>query len=791
MLREHTPFGRYRIQRRLGAGGMGEVYLAFDTQLQRDVAIKVLKAEAGDVAQSDRVLREARTAATLRHPNICTIFEAGEIDSQPYIAMEFIVGRSVATLVEGGRLPIERVVRIGAQIADGLTAAHAHGVVHRDLKPANILIDAEGRATILDFGIAAHTSLDAGLTMTHDAAPQSIAGTLPYMAPETLRGQPADVRSDIWALGVVLYEMATGNRPFAANQTYELASAILLNNLPEMPETVPGSVQAILRRCLAKEPGERYQHASEIRAALDAAFIPTGSRPSSADRSFAGGRAFTVAVAAALFGLVAIGWTLWKRSNGRPVQAGQIHSIAVLPLANLSGDPAQDFFADGMTEALITDLARVKGLDVISRTSVMQFKTAPKPVKEVARVLGVDVVVEGSVIRSGDRVRITAQLIDGSNDRHLWANDYDRDVRDVLALQHDVARAIASEIRATLSPAAPSLASQRRVDPVAHERYLKGRALVFRYNEPSIAEAIELLQEAVKIEPEFADAWAALAAAHSERGIWGRIGSRETAAKAREAITRALALDADSSEAYATLANINMVYDWQWAASENAAKRSIELAPGSARAHQVYHQVLQATGHLPEAIQEAEVWRKLDPASPLAASAVGRTRYKARRFESAIDAHRESIAIDPTYGPNYARLADVYIALGRYDQALQTLDQGQTVSGGTRRQTDGYGVAYALAGRRSEAEAVLRELIELSKSSDQAAYSIAMVQTALGHHDQAIEWLNRAYQQRSANMFLINVELKLEPLRSDVRFRDLLQRMGFTDSARTAGRSAP
>jgi tetratricopeptide (TPR) repeat protein len=444
-----------------------------------------------------------------------------------------------------------------------------------------------------------------------------------------------------------------------------------------------------------------------------------------------------------------------------------------------------------MTEALITDLARVKGLDVISRTSVMQFKTAPKPVKEVARALGVDVVVEGSVIRSGERVRITAQLIDGSTDRHLWANDYDRDARDVLALQHEVARAIAAEIRATLSPDAASAASRRRVDPLAHERYLKGRALVFRYDEPSIAQAIDLLQEALKIEPDFADAWAALAAAHAERGVWGRIGSRETGARAREAITRALALDADSSEAYATLANINMVYDWQWAASESAAKRSIELAPGSARAHQVYSAVLQATGRLPEAIDQAEVWRKLDPASPLAASAVGRTRYRAGRFESAIDVFREAIAIDPTYGPNYARLADVYIALGRYDQALETLDQGQAVTRGTRRQSDSYGVACALAGRRGEAEAVLRELIEQSKSSDQVAYSIAMVQTALGNHDQAIEWLNRAYQQRSANMYLINVELKLDRLRPDPRFRELLQRMGFSDAARTAGRSGP
>jgi tetratricopeptide (TPR) repeat protein len=410
----------------------------------------------------------------------------------------------------------------------------------------------------------------------------------------------------------------------------------------------------------------------------------------------------------------------------------------------------------------------------------MQYKATRKSLRQIARELSVDAVVEGSVLRVGDRVRITAQLIEASSDRHLWANDYDRDAGDLLALQHDVARAIAHEVRATLTPQVEArLTGGRRVDPAAHDKYLRGRALVYRYNEPSIAQAILLFEEALRIDPEFAEAWAGLASAHSERGIWGVATSRETGSRAHEAISRALALDSASAEAYAVLGILSTMYDWDWTAAERALTRSIELAPGDARGHQYYASLLQALRRFPEAVAEAELSQRLDPASAVAASTVGRALYRARRFDTAIDALRQAIALDPAYIPPYARLADVYIALGRYDDATTWLDKGHDIAGGTRRQTDGYGVVYALSGRRAEAEAVVRDLAARARTSDQMAYSLAMVETALGHQDQAIEWLNRGYEERSATMFLVNSELKFDVLRADPRFQELLRRMHF------------
>jgi serine/threonine-protein kinase len=781
MLQEGASFGPYHVRHRLGAGGMGEVYLAFDTRLQRDVALKVLTAGGADSAS--RLIHEARLASTLGHPNICTVFEAGEIDGQAFIAMERVTGQALSALVRRERLSADRVIRLGVQMADGLAHAHAHGVVHRDFKSGNVIVGADGRVKILDFGIAIRVAADvheptAAATQSVEAR-DALAGTLPYMPPEVLRGGTADARSDIWALGVVLFEMAAGHRPFAGGNQYELTSAIVMTPAPDLPADAPGGLQSIVRKCLAKEPGERYQRASEVKAALDAIGSMTGVDASAlrrppTSRIVTVGALVIVAVVAA-----ALGWR-WRTSGGGSSSAPRIHAIAVLPLANLSGDATQDYFADGMTEALITDLARVKGLDVISRTSVMQYKATQKTLRQIARELAVDAVVEGSVIRAGDRVRITAQLIEASSDRHLWANDYDRDARDVLTLQHEVARAIAREVRATLTPQDEArLAGGRRVDPAAHDAYLKGRELVSRYNETSIAQAIGLLQEAIRIDPQFGDAWAWLASAHSERGIWGVATSRETGARAHEAITRALALDSSSAEAYAVLGNISTVYDWDWTAAERALKRSIELAPGDAHSHQHYAALMMALRRFPEAVAEGEIQRRLDPASAITLSSLGRARYRARQFDGAIEAFNEGIALDHAYVPNYARLADVYIALGRYDEALSWLDKGQTVAGGTRRQTDGYAVAYALAGRRREAEAVLHDLVGRASTTDQMAYSIAEVETALGHHDEAIKWLNRAYDQRSAALFLVNGELKFDPLRDDPRFKDLLRRMNF------------
>jgi TolB-like protein/Flp pilus assembly protein TadD len=776
-------FGAYEVVARIGHGGMGEVYRAHDTNLGRDVALKVLAStDAGDLIARERLVREARTASKLNHPNVCTVYDAGLLDDRVFIAMELVEGETLSTSLARGALPVDRVLRYATQLADGLAHAHQRGVIHRDLKSANIVITPDGRAKILDFGLARQLQDDVGaMTTAGDlTGPGAIVGTTAYMAPELLRGAAADVQTDIWSLGVVMFEMATGSRPFTGTSVYEVTSAILTAPTPPLPPGSPGALQSIVRTCLAKEPGERYQQAPEVRAALEAASWSSGATTAAVTRPRSAH--WQAAVGVALVVLAVLGWIVWSgRDGSAPIASPNVRAIAVLPLANLSADPSHELFADGMTEALITDLARVKGLDVISRTSVMQYRQTQKRLPDIARELGVDAIVQGSVLREGSRVRVSAQLIEAKTDRHLWADEYDRDVQDVLTLQRDVARAIAREVRITLSPQEEdALGSRRRVDPAAHEKYLQARALIPRFNEQALVQAIRLLEEALQIDPEFADAWAALASAHAERGIWGApASSQEASREAHVAITRALALDPLSAEVYATLGNINLIFDWDWQGAERALSRSVELAAGAARTRNYKTSLFMALRRFPEAVAEAERYRRLDPASVLAISQVGRARYRARQFDTAIEAFNEAIAFDPSHGPNYARLADVYIALGRYDEALAWLEKGQKIAGGTRRQTDGYALALALAGRRAEAEAALRELIDRARSSDQVFYSIAQIETALGDHDAAFAWLNRAFDARSATLFLVNSELKFDPLRKDPRFTDLLRRMKF------------
>jgi serine/threonine-protein kinase len=771
-----TVLGTYEIIGPLGAGGMGEVYRAHDRNLDREVAIKVLPAATvDDQTAHARLAREAQTASRLNHPHICTIFDANISGGRLYIAMELVDGVPLSSLFAPGGLGLDRVIRYATQIADALSHAHQRGIVHRDLKSANIMITPDGRAKILDFGLARRLA-EGGDTTTAASLTDSgaIVGTAAYMPPEVLRGAVADARSDIWSLGVIMFEMATGKRPFTGSSVYELTSAILTAPVPPLP-TMP-QLAPIVQRALAKSPGERYQQASEMSAALDATRWTHDAHPAtSGDRR----RILLASLATAVVAAIAV-WSgrYWPT---QPQPADAVRAIAVLPLANLSGDASQDLFADGITEALITDLARVRGLDVISRTSAMQYKNTAKRLPEIARELTVDAVVQGSVTRAGDRVRVTAQLIDAATDRHLWADEYDRDVRDVLVLQRDVARAIAREVRATLTPQEEAgLSGGRRVAPEAHERYLKAKALILRFNEPSIAEAIQMLEAALRIEPEFAEAWAALASAHAERGIWGDPpSSRETGAAARAAITRALSLDPANPEAQSILGFISLVYDWDWVGGERALARSVEVSPGMANPRNLRTSLFMALRRFPEAVAEAESYRRLDPASASAVSTLARARYRARQFDQAIIDFQESIALDPTYGPTYARLADVYMAQGRYADAIAALEEGQRVLGATRRQIDGFATVYALAGRRREAEALRDEMVAHSRTRDQMFYSLAMVEVALGNNDAAFDWLNRAYETRAANLWLVNSEIKFDPIRSDPRFADLLRRMGL------------
>src|SRR5688572_19859394 len=534
-----TRLAHYRILEKLGAGGMGEVYRAHDEQLDREVAIKVLPADSfADATARARLLREARAAAALNHPAICTIHEVGEADGQSYIAMELVEGQPLSDKAREGALPLDEVLRYGMQIADALAHAHARQIIHRDLKPANVVAGPDGRVKVLDFGLAKRIR-DLGPSLATTAAPLTeagtVVGTLGYMAPEQLRGQPADTRSDIWALGVLLYEIAAGARPFTGQSRFELSSNILNAPPGPLPAAVPMTLRAVIERCLEKQPTRRYQSANEVRAAIEAIHAGTASygRALVYRRPWLTATVGVVMVTAlaAAFGLDAIRTRL---SGG----SSRINALAVLPLENLSGDASQDYLADGMTEVLSTDLARLGGLQrVTARSSVIRFKGSRSSLADIARELGVDALVTGAVQRSGDRISVTAQLLDPATGNQLWSNRYEHYLQDVLVLRNEIVSAIVREIRAQLSPLEQArLASARPMNPEAFEAYLKGRFEWFKQTRESFDLAERHFQNALERDPNYALAYAGLASVWFMRGDVGFGRPSETLPKDRKSV---------------------------------------------------------------------------------------------------------------------------------------------------------------------------------------------------------------------------------------------------------------
>lgn len=688
--------GPYRVLEQLGAGAMGVVFRAHDTRLDRDVALKVLPASAlGDESARRRLLHEARTASALNHPNICAIYDVGEADGQVYIAIELVQGRLLTADLARDPSALPRVLRVGVQLADALEHAHDRGVVHRDLKPSNIIVTPQGHAKILDFGVAART-MAVSIEQTRSAATleadtRTTAGTLSYLAPELLQGGIPDGRADIWALGIVLYELTTGHRPFEGTTSFEVSSDILRDPAPALPASVPAALRTVVMKCLEKDPARRYQRAGEVRAGLEAALSAwsdgTMTTLPSAEPAAARGRRWSIgarrdAVLAGI-GLVlltagAIGFSSWRRSESTTASgvASRVESIAVLPLANLSGDPAQEYFADGMTEALIADLAKISSLKVISRTSVMRYRGTTKPLPEVARELGVDAIIEGSVQRSKDRVRITAQLIDASSDRHLWADTYDRSVQDVLSLQAEVARAIAGQVRARVTAAeAVRLGNSPTVNPDAHEAYLLGRYHLARLTSDSIPRAIEYFQKAIRLDPTFALGHAALSNAYRQADIWAGIGVGKHASEVRSFALKAIELDPDLAEAHFALGGVKFQYDWDWPGTEASYRKALELNPNLANAYAMFSYYLVAMGRFDEAISSARRATELDPLSPENIADLGRTLYRARRYDEAIASYRRALELDGDYRPALTRLAEAYTQISKFEAALETLDR--------------------------------------------------------------------------------------------------------------------
>ncbi len=775
----------YRIVEKVGAGGMGEVYKAHDERLDRDVAIKVLPSGTlADEHARKRIRKEAQALSKLNHPNIATVHDFDTQEGVDFIVMELVKGASLAEKVKTGPLPEKEISELGAQIADALEEAHESGIVHRDLKPGNVAVTPKGRVKVLDFGLAkmlrpvSDEATTEALTQEH-----AVAGTLPYMSPEELRGEKADHRSDLFSFGVVLYEMATGRRPFEHKLSTALADAII-HKPPEPPSTrnrkvLPG-LESIIIKALDKEPEHRYQSAREMRVDLERLSAPVSGLFTKQKRVRAArwlwAAACVAAVVAFVF-LLNVGG-LRDRLVGEP--GPRIDSIAVLPLENLSGDPEQEYFSDGMTEELIAELAKIAALRVISRQSVMQFKDTDTPLPEIAQALNVDALVEGSVRRSGDRVRITTQLVQANPERHLWAESYERDLRDILALQSEVAQAIAREIRITVTPEEEArLARARPVNPEAHDAYLKGSVHWDKLTREDLDTAESYFELALEKDPTYAPAYAGLATVWAARQQMGLTAPHEAGPKAKALALQAIALDDSSAIAHHALAAVRTWTDWDWAGAEPEWRRALELDPNRANTHAYFAHFLAIMGRVDEAIPHSERALELDPFNALFRGMYTRVLYNARRYDDAIAAARTALAMQPGLPVGPGSLQDVLISKGMRDELLAfqrnwfagdpelvgAFEQGLAEAGyeGAQRR-----IAGLLAAR-------------YEKSGRGRMPSIARHYFYAGDYDRAIEWLEKAYEVHDPGLPYVGFSPIYDPLRSDPRFQDLLRRMNFPE----------
>jgi len=750
-----AQLGAYRIVSAIGAGGMGEVYRAHDPRLDRDVAIKVLApALAGNAEWLARFEREARMVAALSHPNIVVIHSVEEDRGIRFLTMELVDGERLDRLIRQGRIGVQQALAIGVPLADALVAAHARGVIHRDLKPGNVMVTEDGRVKVLDFGLAQPAPVAAADGDETRTAPTPITtggdvmGTVPYMSPEQLRGGRVDARSDVFALGIVLYELLSGHRPFAGASAADVTSAILRDAPAPLraPEVVPADLMRIVMRCLQKQPDLRVQTARDVRTelelvrrAVDSGRLPAGS----------------VAPAA------------------EPVP-----SIAVLPFVNRSQHAADDYFSDGMTEDVIAQLCKVRTLHVTSRASVMPFRESQLSIQDIAAQLNVATILEGTVRRLGDRVRIVVQLIDAASGRNLWAETYDRQLTDIFAIQTDVALRIADALKAELSSN-----EQRRIrseptrDVQAYEHYLRGRHAFTRFTTPEIFRSIDHFRAAIDRDPEFALAFVGLSMAFSELGEHGSLGRAEAGQQALAAAEKGVALGPDLGEAHCALAFARLVYHYDWSAAEAGYRRAIELSPSYADAYDLYGRMCMSLERHEEAISLVRRANELDPLAHRVDLATALLR--AGRAAEAERAAAAGLAVEPNDARLQATLGWTQFQQGRQAEGILALERAVAMSPEDDMWRGQLGEAYALAGRRDEARAILRELEDPTRPEPASPYHRAYVYAGLGEDDRAIDCLERAFENRAGAMYGLRGSFLFTSLRRHPRFVALTKRMGL------------
>jgi len=794
---------------------MGEVYLARDTKLGREVALKVLPAElAGDPDRLARFQREARTVAALNHPNIVTLHAVEEAHGVPYLVMERIDGRPLSEVIPSGGLPVARMLDIGVAITSALAAAHDKGIVHRDLKPANIMVTDEGLVKVLDFGLAKTQAVATSDGET--AAPAAtmtqagIIGTLPYMAPEQLRGERVDARTDIFAFGTLLYEMAAGRRPFPGGSTVDVMTAILQGeprHLEEVRPDLPPRFDRIVKRCLEKDPRRRVQSAIDLRHELQD--LADELRSAEAPSSQAGvtqvpptsavkgpwrrmkGR--TIAgIAAAAIVVVAAGTMLvikFSRPGGSTAGSGQrIASLAVLPFDNMTHDASQDFFVEGIHEAIITDLAKLGSVRVTSRNSVLRYKGPNLKLKEVAHELGVDALIEGSVLRTGTQVRITAQLILGKTDEHVWAESYDRDVKDVLRLLSEVSLRIAGEVHAKLGQgAAPALSVDKigipQVLPDAYEAYLRGRQAIGRAVSATSANvAVGHFERAAALDPGFAGAWSGIAMATLLREFLGGAEVPATiAVAAQQSAMKALALDARDGDAHAVLGALKLYRDWDFEAARPMIERAVTLSPHDSMLRHVYGDYFLVTGRFDESLEQVKLGRDFDPTSPLPAVVVIFHTVATRRFDDVIAEGRRAMEIFPTIRRSaQGMVADALWRQRKFDEAMPGL---KASFGPNVEAWQVFEDAYKRGGAAA-ANSAIGDYLAARAPAIQNALNIAGKYAEAGDANKAMPWLEKAFAARLPQLLHVPANPAYDPIRDDPRFKDLLRRIGIAPAHR-------
>ena len=800
----------YQILNKLGAGGMGEVYLAEDTVLRRRVAIKFLAQELMTEERAKRrFLREAHIAASLDHPNICAIYEIGEEDGRRFAVMQYLEGKTLDARNRTTPLRLDEVLQIAIQIAAALAEAHDHGIIHRDIKPQNVIINSRGHVKVLDFGLSKYIYSDnhpEAETQSLLSESGMIIGTMPYMSPEQVLGEELDLRSDLFSFGTVLYELVTGEQPFSRGTPVSTISAILSYEPPALSGSNPDTPQAldeIVSRCLKKKKEERYQSARELLSDLTSlargpsqeatissrrtAVLPgtlgkvASSRISSMRPIHYAATALVVVllISVGVYFLAGGWWTRRKRAE-LVMAASAINSIAVLPFFNESAEPDTDYLSDGLTDSLMNNLAHLPNMKVIAGSSVFRYRGRQVDAKTVGRELNVQAVLMGRIKVHGDDLLIIAELVNALDNSLIWIGQYPQKLASILDVEEGIAREISDKLQSRLSGEEKGLSAKRYTEDVdAYQLYLKGRYELSKRTNP--IKAIEYLNKAIERDPTYAQAYAGLADAYAALGLGLYEGPppTETMPRAKAAALKAIEIDPGLAEAHVSLAITKMQYDWDWPGAESELLRAVKLNPNYAPAHQWYVLDHLIMGRYDEAIAESKKAQELDPLSLSIYTNIARALYYSRQFDQAIEQVQNALEMDQNFITAYIILGICYENKGMYKEAIAAFQKTVPLTHNAPWSVAALGHAYAASGKRSEALKIIKQLKDQSRQKYISPFHIGSIYNGLGDRDQAFEWFEKAYQDHSGLLIYLKIEPEFDVLRNDPRYLDLMRRIGL------------